>query len=112
MSSAVASKQLIRVGHSPDPDDAFMFTALGRDDTGGILWGPWTLDAAREQGVHLTEDYRIIDENNLQYQNACSVLRPCPRYHEVDLKQLMPSFRVYNSYLLRNGMKEYLFVGD
>ncbi len=44
------------------PDDAFMFTALGRDDTGGILWGPWTLDAAREQGVHLTEDYRIIDE--------------------------------------------------
>jgi len=44
------------------PQDAFMFTALGRDDTGGILWGPWTLDAAREQGVHLTEDYRIIDE--------------------------------------------------
>jgi quercetin dioxygenase-like cupin family protein len=44
------------------PDDAFMFTALGRDDTGGILWGPWTLEAARQQGVHLTEDYRIIDE--------------------------------------------------
>ena len=44
------------------PDDAFMFTALGRDDTGGILWGPWTLEAARQQGVHLTDDYRIIDE--------------------------------------------------
>jgi quercetin dioxygenase-like cupin family protein len=44
------------------PDDAFMFTALGRDDTGGILWGPWTLEAARAQGVHLTEDYRIVDE--------------------------------------------------
>lgn len=44
------------------PDDAFMFTGLGRDDTGGILWGPWTLEAARQQGVHLTEDYRIIDE--------------------------------------------------
>lgn len=44
------------------PDDAFMFTALGRDDTGGILWGPWTLEAARAQGVHLTDDYRIIDE--------------------------------------------------
>ena len=43
-------------------DDAFMFTALGRDDTGGILWGPATLDAARAQGVHLTDDYRIIDE--------------------------------------------------
>ena len=44
------------------PDDAFMFTALGQDDTGGILWGPDTLEAARQQGVHLTEDYRIIDE--------------------------------------------------
>ena len=43
-------------------EDAFMFTGLGRDDTGGILWGPATLDAARAQGVHLTDDYRIIDE--------------------------------------------------
>lgn len=44
-------------------DEGFMFTALGQDDTGGILWGPQTLEAARAQGVHLTEDYRIIDEN-------------------------------------------------
>lgn len=31
-------KQLIRVGHSPDPDDAFMFYALTHDklDTGGL----------------------------------------------------------------------------
>lgn len=43
-------------------DEGFMFTALGRDDTGGILWGPATLEAARAQGVHLTDDYRIIDE--------------------------------------------------
>ena len=44
------------------PDESFMFTALGRDDTGGILWGPDTLEAARAQGVHLTEDYHIVDE--------------------------------------------------
>lgn len=43
-------------------DDGFMFTGLGRDSTGGILWGPSTLKAASEQGVHLTEDYEIIDE--------------------------------------------------
>ena len=31
-----ATQQLIRVGHSPDPDDAFMFYALAKDriDTG------------------------------------------------------------------------------
>jgi 1,4-dihydroxy-6-naphthoate synthase len=38
MRSAIltATKQLIRVGHSPDPDDAFMFYALAKDqlDTG------------------------------------------------------------------------------
>lgn len=42
-------------------DDGFMFTGLGRDDTGGILWGPSTLEAAQKQGVYLTEDYRMID---------------------------------------------------
>ena len=35
-SSETAARQLIRVGHSPDPDDAFMFYALAKDkiDTG------------------------------------------------------------------------------
>lgn len=42
-------------------DDGFLFTALGGNDTGGILWGPQTLAAAAEQGVYLTEDYRIVD---------------------------------------------------
>ena len=42
-------------------DDGFLFTALGRDHTGGILWGPSTLEAAAAQGVYLTEDYRIVD---------------------------------------------------
>jgi hypothetical protein len=42
-------------------DDGFLFTALGGDSTGGILWGPSTLAAADAQGVWLTEGYRIID---------------------------------------------------
>ena len=42
-------------------DDGFLFSGLGRDDTGGILWGPWTLEAARQAGVYLAEDYRMID---------------------------------------------------
>lgn len=42
-------------------DDGFMFTTLGGDDTGGILWGPTTLEAAAKQGVYLTDDYQIID---------------------------------------------------
>jgi mannose-6-phosphate isomerase-like protein (cupin superfamily) len=42
-------------------DDGFLFTALGGDQTGGILWGPSTLAAARAQGVQLTDDYQLID---------------------------------------------------
>lgn len=59
-------------------DEGFMFTALGRDDTGGILWGPQTLEAAREQGVHLTEDYQIIDEQAGQTWDPATMKRLQP----------------------------------
>ncbi len=38
--SAIETRQLIRVGHSPDPDDAFMFHALANDciDTGRYMF--------------------------------------------------------------------------
>lgn len=42
-------------------DDGFMFTALGGDHTGGVLWGPTTVAAAQRQGVYLTRDHRMID---------------------------------------------------
>ena len=42
-------------------DDGFLFTALGGDNTGGIIWSPSTLAAAARHGVVLTEDYRIVD---------------------------------------------------
>ena len=42
-------------------DDGFLFTTLGGDSTGGILWGPGTIAAAAEQGVYLTSDFRIVD---------------------------------------------------
>ena len=42
-------------------DDGFLFTALGGDRTGGVLWGPSTVEAAARHGVFLTEDYRMID---------------------------------------------------
>jgi quercetin dioxygenase-like cupin family protein len=47
-------------------EDGFMFTALGGNDTGGILWGPTTLEAAAREGVHLTDRYEIVDEQRGQ----------------------------------------------
>lgn len=59
-------------------DDGFMFTALGGDDTGGILWAPQTLQAAQEQGVHLTQDYQIIDEHLGQTWDSTTMQRLQP----------------------------------
>src|SRR6184192_4012385 len=39
--TSVTNKQLIRVGHSPDPDDAFMFYALAKDK---IETGPYRFE--------------------------------------------------------------------
>ncbi|TAG26475.1 MAG: hypothetical protein EAZ37_08930 [Burkholderiales bacterium] len=60
-----------------DGAEGFMFTGLGQDDTGGILWGAATLEAARAQGVHLTEDYKIIDEHlGGQWEASMKRLQP------------------------------------
>jgi 1,4-dihydroxy-6-naphthoate synthase len=46
-----ADQQLIRVGHSPDPDDAFMFYALARDK----------IDTGRYQFVHELVDIETLN---------------------------------------------------
>jgi quercetin dioxygenase-like cupin family protein len=42
-------------------DDGWIFTALGGDDTGGILWHPSILRTAAEQGLYLTRDNMLVD---------------------------------------------------
>lgn len=43
------------------PDDGILYTVLGRDVTGGIIWGPSVLKEAESYGLHLTADNRLID---------------------------------------------------
>lgn len=43
------------------PDDGVLYTVLGRDNTGGIIWGPSVLKEAESYGLHLTADNRLID---------------------------------------------------
>ncbi|MPY98014.1 MAG: cupin domain-containing protein [Actinophytocola sp.] len=43
------------------PDDGWLFTALGQDETGGIIWGPTVLREAEGHGLHLTADNTLID---------------------------------------------------
>lgn len=56
--------------------------------------------------------FMIQDRETLIYTSDATRLRPSPRYAPRDLINLMSGFRAYNSFLLRNGMQEYLFVRE
>ena len=43
------------------PDDGWLFTVLGHDNTGGIIWGPSVLREAAGHGLYLTADNQLID---------------------------------------------------
>ena len=42
-------------------DDGWIFTALGRDDTGGVIWHPEILRGAAEHGLFLRRDNMLVD---------------------------------------------------
>jgi quercetin dioxygenase-like cupin family protein len=42
-------------------DDGWIFTALGGDDTGGIIWHPSILATAAQHGMFLTKENMLVD---------------------------------------------------
>ena len=54
--------------------------------------------------------FKILDAETLQYCFQSSEMRPCPRYAPRDVTRMMSNYEAHNSYLLRNGMQEYVFV--
>ena len=55
-------------------DDGWLFTVLGGDDTGGILWAPHVLRRAAETGLFLSADYTVLDA--LSGDSVDEALRP------------------------------------
>ncbi|WP_344955900.1 cupin domain-containing protein [Actinomadura miaoliensis] len=43
------------------PDDGWLFTTLGEDDTGGIIWAPSVLREAEKHGLYLTASGELVD---------------------------------------------------
>ncbi len=58
------------------------------------------------------QTFRIVDRDQLSYENRSNAVRPCPRYQPRDINKMMEGFRVFNSFILRHGFQEYLFVRD
>lgn len=48
-------------GFTSKTDDAWLYTALGRDDAGGLIWAPSVLEQAAEHGMYLRADNKILE---------------------------------------------------
>ena len=66
-------------------DDSWLFTVLGHDDTGGILWSPRVIREAAETGMYLRRDQTILDTNAGDVLDGQDIIGPMS---EVDLEEL------------------------
>ena len=56
--------------------DGWIFTALGGDDTGGIIWHPSILSTAAQYGLYLTRDNMLVDTDGGTPKPAADTLMP------------------------------------
>ncbi len=75
------AKQLIRVGHSPDPDDAFMFYALAHDK----------LDTGDLQFTHELQDIETLNRRAMKGELEVSAVSIHAYAHLLDKYALLPS---------------------
>ena len=74
-------KQLIRVGHSPDPDDAFMFHALANDK----------IDTGRFRFTHELQDIETLNRRAMNGELEVSAVSIHAYSHLLDKYALLPS---------------------
>lgn len=57
-------------------DDAWLYTALGRDESGGLIWAPSVIEKAARYGMHLGADNKIIETAPGEYPEGVELVRP------------------------------------
>ena len=77
----MTEKQLIRVGHSPDPDDAFMFHALANDK----------IDAGRFRFTHELQDIETLNRRAMRGELEVSAVSLHAYSFLLDKYALLPS---------------------
>lgn len=62
------------------PDDGFLFTCLGQDKTGGVIWSPDVIERAKETGLALgAADTKLVDLNTFEKGNEPELLKSMPQ---------------------------------
>lgn len=51
-------------------DDAWLYTALGRDHSGGLIWAPSVIEKAGRYGMHLGKDNKLIETEPGEYPDV------------------------------------------
>src|SRR4051812_27142324 len=73
------------------PDDGWVMTTLGGDDTGGIIWHPDILRAAAGHGLYLTADNQLVDtEAGHAKPDEAHLLRPLSEQEVASLARWTP----------------------
>ena len=57
-------------------DGAFLYTALGGDESGGLIWAPSVIEKAAQYGRHLTVDGRLVDTEPGEIPTGVELVRP------------------------------------
>lgn len=73
------------------PEENFMFTVLGRDVTGGIIWGPSVLREAAGHGLVLTAENQLVDTSaGQEVPEGVEQVRPMPQEQIDSLQSFTP----------------------
>ena len=63
-------------GFTSRTDDAWLYTALGRDESGGLIWAPSVIEKAALYGRHMSVDHQIIDTEPGAVPDGIETARP------------------------------------
>jgi quercetin dioxygenase-like cupin family protein len=63
-------------GFTSKTDDAWLYTALGRDESGGLIWAPSVIEKAAQTGMHLAANNTIIETAPGEVPDGVELVRP------------------------------------
>lgn len=63
-------------GFTSRTDDAWLYTALGRDQSGGLIWAPSVIAEAAKYGNHLTVDGQLVETGPGEVPEGVELVAP------------------------------------
>jgi quercetin dioxygenase-like cupin family protein len=77
-------------GFTSKTDDAWLFTALGRDESGGLIWAPSVIEKAAQYGMHLSAENKIIQTEPGEVPQGVELVKPLNADQLASLRKYSP----------------------